>query len=104
MSKYLTIVYNAENMSVDSIRGLVTCDNVSHMYWGHAIYEMQELKSNKVDDPKYDDLKVNVKYALEEARGLYKDMKENGLSASTIEAEGYLRAFITVYNMFEDKD
>ncbi len=37
---------------------------------------------------------------LEEARLLYEDMKNNELSLGTAEAEGFLRAHITILNTF----
>jgi hypothetical protein len=37
---------------------------------------------------------------LEEARLLYEDMLVNGLTTGTIEAEGFLRAHITLLNTF----
>ena len=103
MSKHLTIVHDVGNLSLGSISELIKTDTVDHIYWGHAVHELKELKNSGLVSPSiYEDLRFNVKRALVEAKELYEDMKENGLSASTIEAEGYLRGILTIYNMFED--
>jgi hypothetical protein len=37
---------------------------------------------------------------VEQARLLYEDMKANGLTIGTAEAEGYLRGYLTALNSF----
>lgn len=50
--------------------------------------------SGKVFEQKYNQLKHSIEFELENARNLYENMKDDGLSMGTIEAEGYLRAFL----------
>jgi hypothetical protein len=110
MSKYLTVVYDAQSISPEAINDLVEVNPslVRHMYWGHATRDIEKLKkessASKIYRNKYKDLKHGIKQALEDARKLYEDMKGNGLAAGTIECEGFLRGLLTAYNLFEHID
>ena len=48
---------------------------------------------------KYDNLVEEIDYFLDEARNLVKNFKDENLNLSHIEAEGYLRAMITISNL-----
>ena len=41
----------------------------------------------------------NFEYMVQEARDVVEDYKSQGLTFNTIEAEGYLRAFLTIQSM-----
>jgi hypothetical protein len=107
MSKYLTIVYDAQGISPEAIHDLVKVNPslFRQLYWGHAIRDIEKLKkessTRKIYRNKYKDLKYEIKHALEDARKLYEDMKGNGLVAGTIESEGFLRGLLTAHNLFD---
>jgi hypothetical protein len=75
---------------------------------GKIIEELREitLEESKIsgfywkNEMKY--LVDNLETQMQQAQELYNDMKENGLSFSTIEAEGYLRGFKNAYNMAKE--
>ena len=48
---------------------------------------------------KYDNLVDEIDYLLDEARNLVKNFKDERLNLNHIEAEGYLRAMITISNL-----
>jgi len=107
MSKYLTIVYDAQGISPEAIHDLVKVNPslFRQLYWGHAIRDIEKSKkessTRKIYRNKYKDLKYEIKHALEDARKLYEDMKGNGLVAGTIESEGFLRGLLTAHNLFD---
>lgn len=49
----------------------------------------------------YESLVDEIKYEKKRAELLYQDMKEENLTISTVEAEGFLRGMITVMNLVE---
>ena len=44
---------------------------------------------------------IELNNSIEEARALYNDFEKNGLSFSKVEAEGYLRAMLTIKSEFD---
>jgi exonuclease VII small subunit len=72
---------------------------------------IEELREVNLEDSKLNGFywKNEMKYLVEslerhldQAQQLYDDMKENGLSFSTIEAEGYLRGMKTAVNVAKE--
>lgn len=51
---------------------------------------------------KYEYLKSMLKDMIDEAKTLKEDMSENGLTASTIEAEGFLRFALNVEGLLKE--
>ena len=51
---------------------------------------------------KYEILCENIRFLHEQAQALRADMAANALTAGSIEAEGYLRACITVVNLIDE--
>jgi len=49
----------------------------------------------------YESLVDEIKYEKEQAELFYQNMKEENLTISTVEAEGFLRGMITVMNLVE---
>ena len=49
----------------------------------------------------YESLVDEIKYEKERAELLYQNMKEENLTISTVEAEGFLRGMIAVMNLVE---
>lgn len=47
-------------------------------------------------------LKFHIEDIHSEASALYEDMKTNGFTAGTLEAEGYLRCATTLLNVLKD--
>ncbi len=84
----------SEEVTVDwvalKLRGLVQ-EAVSR---AHAAYD-------ECWKQKYDDLRYLIQDIKEEAEAQVADMKEHGLTAATIEAEGYLRCALTLFNRLE---
>lgn len=60
----------------------------------------REVKSSK-DTEKYQFLLAEVNSLLDEARALEEDVKKQGLTVSSIEAEGFLRGVLTVKGFIE---
>lgn len=53
-------------------------------------------------EEKYKSLCENIRFLHEQAQALRADMVANALSAGSIEAEGYLRACITIFNLIDE--
>ena len=77
----------------------------------HAISALQDLMEQgyKVEDDaelewkdKYFDLVLTIRDHLQDAESLYKDMKADGLTLGTAEAEGFLRGARFLYNCVKD--
>lgn len=51
---------------------------------------------------KFENLKYTIEDTHKEAAILYEDMKANGFTANTLEAEGYLRCATTLLNYLKD--
>ncbi len=51
---------------------------------------------------KFENLKLTIEDIHKEATILYEDMKANGFTANTLEAEGYLRCATTILNYLKD--
>jgi len=57
------------------------------------------VDTNSTWKEKYEWLVSEIQNEQIRAQDLFSDMKENGLTAGTIEAEGYLRCAITIENI-----
>lgn len=79
----------------------------------HAISALQDLMEQgyKVEDAldpelewkdKYFDLVFTIRDHLKNAEALYEDMKANGLTLGTAEAEGYLRGAKYLHDCVKD--
>lgn len=66
--------------------------------------EVSKQDTNQKYKEKLEDFNSNFDYMLEEARDLVEDFKTQGLSINTIEAEGYLRAFLTIQSILPTID
>lgn len=60
--------------------------------------EMAEMK--KVVE-RYEWLKADIEHELQNAQALYDNMKEEGLSFGTVEAEGYVRCAKLMVNLIK---
>ena len=60
--------------------------------------------SNKVIERQYAHLIESIEFELDNARHLYETMKDDGLSMGTIEAEGYLRAFLWMQETIKETE
>lgn len=63
--------------------------------------EQPELTNAKKVLDKIEWIRGDVKTELDRAQALYDNMKEEGLTFGSIEAEGYLRACKTIWNQIE---
>lgn len=77
----------------------------------NAISALQDLMEQgyKIEDDaelewkdKYFDLVETIRCHLQNAEALYEDMKANGLTLGTAEAEGFLRGARFLYNCVKD--
>ena len=73
---------------------------------GREFVAKQELATDVRNTPEYRHLKSFVAYLVNEinneqrsAQAIYDDVKQQGLAANTIEAEGYLRAMNDIVNL-----
>lgn len=64
-------------------------------------YEVR-LLSDTTFREKYDNLVEEIDYLTQQARHMVDNFKEEGLSISQIESEGYLRAMLTIKHLTED--
>lgn len=60
------------------------------------------MDTNPTWEEKYKILCENIRFLHEQAQALRDDMVANALTAGSIEAEGYLRACITVINLIDE--
>lgn len=58
--------------------------------------EVAELRS------KLDEIAETIRYRTSSAKALYENMKEEGLSVGTIEAEGYYRAMVELEHFIDE--
>ena len=65
---------------------------------------VEEQNTNQEYKESLESFIQNSNYFLEEARDTLEDFKSQGLSINTIEAEGYLRAVLTIQSMLPDID
>jgi hypothetical protein len=59
-------------------------------------------QSDRQFEEKLDNLKYSLEDLIREAKETRDDFKDQGLTFSTIEAEGYLRAMLTVESILEN--
>jgi len=57
---------------------------------------------NRVFEERYDYLTSTIKYEAAQAQLFYDEIKDGGLTANTIEAEGFLRAMRVIEAIVED--
>lgn len=57
---------------------------------------------SRVFEDRYDYLTSTLKYEAERAQQFYDDIKDGGLTANTIESEGFLRAMRMIEAIVED--
>lgn len=65
----------------------------------YEISKQSESESNQAFKDKYENLVDEIDYLLNEARGLVENLKDENLNLGHIEAEGYLRAMLTISNL-----
>lgn len=63
-----------------------------------------EYDANRQWKIKYEDLVSQIEQMHYDAKLLYTNMQEEGLTAGTIEAEGYLRATKSLVNVLSNQD
>jgi len=61
-----------------------------------------DYQSDRQFEEKLDNLKYSLEDLIREAKETRDDFKDRGLTFSTIEAEGYLRAMLTVESILEN--
>jgi hypothetical protein len=62
------------------------------------------LEKAKKTIESYEWIKHDILSGVENARALYDDYKQQGLSAGMIEAEGYLRAFVQMEAVIKESE